>query len=70
MEMSSALAGIRPALPVGACCLPALCISAEPFHEYTHAEEGEAVMGKEYVGKSMYFSLFFLKGGTDGRGTN
>lgn len=24
-------------------------IFGEPFHEYTHAEEGEAVMGKEYV---------------------
>merc|ERR1719253_2560427 len=23
-------------------------IFGEPFHEYTHAEEGEAVMGKEY----------------------
>ena len=23
----------------------------EPFHEYTHAEEGEAVMGKEYEGE-------------------
>jgi len=24
-------------------------VFGEPFHEYTHAEEGEAVMGKEYV---------------------
>lgn len=26
-------------------------VFGKPFHEYTHAEEGEAVMGKEYVGK-------------------
>jgi len=24
-------------------------VFGKPFHEYTHAEEGEAVMGKEYV---------------------
>ena len=26
-------------------------VFGEPFHEYTHAEEGEAVMGKEYEGE-------------------
>jgi len=40
---------------------PLLQIFGEPFHEYTHAEEGEAVMGKEYEGK---FSL----SGRGGRG--
>ena len=30
---------------------PLLQVFGEPFHEYTHAEEGEAVMGKEYEGK-------------------
>jgi len=35
-------------------------VFGEPFHEYTHAEEGEAVMGKEYVGKIdlLKFHLF------------
>lgn len=34
-------------------------IFGEPFHEYTHAEEGEAVMGKEYEGELIMMDACF-----------